>query len=208
MNTVFLERLCRCCLNESESMSSLFDRVSGIESFAFDQHFTYSDLIFLCTNVRCDFDVIDTADHTIELPRNVCESCLQELRAAFIFRHKCESNDQLLRKQTVRLGSQGTTEEIVEFDQSVTTEKIGKTFTIERIEKISPNECVFIEHEKPILVAANESNALQPSNEVEVQIFTSDTENLPFVPEQPVTGKIIKEEMVPFELCVLNYKLN
>lgn len=189
MNTVFLERLCRCCLNESESMSSLFDRVSGIESFTFDQHFTYSDLIFLCTNVRCDFDVIDTTDHIVELPRNVCESCLQELRAAFIFRHKCESNDHLLRKQTVRFGSN----EIVEFDQ-ITNEKIGKTFTIEKIEEISPNECVFIEHEKPILVTVNEPNALQQTNEVEVQIFTSDTENLPFVPDQAITGKIIRKK--------------
>ena len=208
MNTVFLDRLCRCCLNESESMSSLFDRVSGIESFTFDQHFTYSDLIFLCTNVRCDFDVIDTVDHVVELPRNVCESCLQELRAAFIFRHKCESNDHLLRKQTVRLGSHGTTEEIVEFDQSMANEKIGQTFTIEKIEKISPNDCVFIEHEKPISVAVNEPNALQQSNEVEVQIFTSDTENLPFVPEQPVTGTIIRRKSMLIELCVLNYKLN
>lgn len=117
MSTVFLERICRCCLNESEDMTNLFDRVIRIESFAFDEHFNYSDLIYLCTNVRCDLDVIDANEHLVELPRNVCDVCIQELRAVFIFRQKCESSDSLLREQTVGLSSHST-EEIVEFDQT------------------------------------------------------------------------------------------
>ncbi|XP_055303349.1 zinc finger protein 25-like [Sitodiplosis mosellana] len=191
MNTVFLERICRCCLNESESMSSLFDRVGGIESFTFEQHFTYSDLIFMCTNVRCDLDVIDANEHVVELPRNVCELCLQELRAAFIFRQKCESNDHLLREQTVGLSSHST-EEIVEFDQTTDDRKISKTITIEKIDRILPNECVFYDNEKQILVAVNEPNSNR-SNEIELEIVSvnCDTiENLPFVPEQQTTDAI------------------
>lgn len=105
MNTVFIERICRCCLDESEFMTNLFDQVTGIGSFTFEQHFTYSDLIYFCTNVRCDLDVIDANEHTVELPQNVCEYCLQDLRAAFIFRQKCGCSDDLLREQTVGLGN-------------------------------------------------------------------------------------------------------
>lgn len=191
MNTVFLERICRCCLNESECMTSLFDRVGGIEPFTFEQHFTYSDLIFLCTTVRCDLDVIDANEHIVELPRNICDSCLQELRASFIFRQKCESSDNLLREQTVGQSSH-ITEEIVEFDQSADGKKTDKSFQVKKIEKLLPDEqCVFIE--KPILLSVDEQNASQrQTNEFEVQIVSvvaDNTENISFVPGQQVTGK-------------------
>lgn len=173
-------------------MSNLFDRVGGIEPFTFEQHFTYSDLIYLCTNVRCDLDVIDANEHIVELPRNVCEQCLQELRAVFIFRQKCESSDNLLREQTVGLGNH-ITEETVEFDhQTDDGKKINKSFKIERIDEILPNdERVFIDDGKQILIPVNEQNSLQ-SDVVEIQvvsIVSNNTDDLAFVPEQQVTGE-------------------
>lgn len=197
MNTVFLERICRCCLNESECMSSLFDRVGGIEPFTFEQHFTFSDLIYLCTNVRCDIDVIDANEQIVELPRNICEQCLQELRATFIFRQKCESSDNLLREQTVGLGSH-ITEEIVEFDQTADCKNTNKSFKIERIDKVLPNEeGVFIDNVKQILIPVNEQNSLR-SDEVEIQvvsIVSNNTEDLPFGPEQQINGEITNENI-------------
>lgn len=198
MNTVFLERICRCCLNESECMSNLFDRVDRIEPFTFEQHFTYSDLIYLCTNVRCDVDVMDANEHIVELPQNLCDSCLQELHAAFIFRQKCESSDNLLREQTLG-SSTHITEEIIEFDQTTDGKKINK-FTVEKIDNVlSTEECVFIDDEKPILInGTNQPNSLHDGlNEFEVHIVSVSTDNtehvqhLPFVPEQHTTGKII-----------------
>lgn len=118
MNTVFLEKICRCCLNESEYMRNLYDRVIAIGSFSFEQHFTYSDLIYLCTNIRYDIDVISDNEHTVELPRNLCEVCLEELHTAFLFRKKCESSNNLLREQTVGQNSH-ITEEIIAFDQTI-----------------------------------------------------------------------------------------
>lgn len=127
MNTVFLEKICRCCLNECDDMTNLFDRVAGIGVFTFESNFVYSDLIYLCTNVRCDLDVLDTNEHIVELPRNVCESCLQELRSAFLFRQKCESSDQLLREQTVGTSSH-ITEEIVEIEHVIDDRNAGRLY--------------------------------------------------------------------------------
>lgn len=119
MSTVFLEKICRCCLNESEDMTNLFDCVASIDSFTFKQHFTYSDLIYLCTNVRCDLDVVDANEQIVELPRNVCDLCVQELKCSFVFRQKCESSDNLLREQTTGINH----EEIVEFDHTTDAAK-------------------------------------------------------------------------------------
>lgn len=119
MNTVFLEKICRCCLNESDDMTTnLSDRTQGFGPFIFDDNFTYSDLIYLCTNVRCDLDVVDSNDHIIELPRNVCENCLHELRAAFLFRQKCESSEQLLREQTL-IGISNDSKEVIEIEHTI-----------------------------------------------------------------------------------------
>lgn len=130
MNTVFLEKICRCCLNESEDMTYLFDRVTAIEPFTFDANFTYSDLIYMCTYVKCDLDVVDTNGHIVELPRNVCECCLQELRAAFIFRRKCENSEHLLREQTAPLSNNQYTEEVVEFEQNDDDKKCARLLEI------------------------------------------------------------------------------
>lgn len=108
-------------------MTNLFDRVAGIGVFTFESNFVYSDLIYLCTNVRCDLDVLDTNEHIVELPRNVCESCLQELRSAFLFRQKCESSDQLLREQTVGSSSH-ITEEIVEIEHVIDDRNAGRLY--------------------------------------------------------------------------------
>lgn len=138
MNTVFLEKICRCCLNESEDLKNLFDCVTGIELFAFEPHFTYFDLIYLCTNVRCDLEVVDVNQHIVELPRNVCESCLQELRAAFIFRQKCESSEHLLREQTGGI-SNHVTDESVEFKHTVDgeyDERLDETHTLRSNAKV------------------------------------------------------------------------
>lgn len=117
MNTVFLEKICRCCLNESEDMTiNLSDHAMGFGQFTFDDSFTYSHLIYLCTSVRCD---CDTNDHIIELPRHLCENCLHELRAAFLFRQKCETSEQLLREQTlVGIHRNENKEETIEFEHS------------------------------------------------------------------------------------------
>lgn len=121
MNTVFLERICRCCLNESDDVINLFDRVTGIEQFTFEEHFTYFDLIFLCTNVRCDLDIVGSNEHIVELPQNMCETCLQELRTSFLFRQKCESSNNLLREQTTQTGND---DENIEYNQ-ISEAKIG-----------------------------------------------------------------------------------
>lgn len=94
-------------------MINVFDCVASIEQFTFEEHFTYSDLIYMCTNVRCDLDVVDTNEHIVELPRNMCVTCLQELRAAFLFRQKCESSDSLLREQTVEQST------VIEYNQII-----------------------------------------------------------------------------------------
>lgn len=103
MNTVFLEKICRCCLNESDQLTNLFDPVIGIDiHIVLGDCFTYSDALFLCTNVRCDVDILDVNKHVVEFPRNLCDICKQELSAALSFRTKCKSSDSLLREQTSR----------------------------------------------------------------------------------------------------------
>lgn len=129
MNTVFLEKICRCCLSESEDMIGLFDRVTGIEQFIFEQNFTYSDLIYLCTNVRYDLDVIDGSEHVVELPQNVCETCFQELRLTFLFRQKCESSENVLREQTIGIGNH-LKEEVVGFNQTADARDCERLFQI------------------------------------------------------------------------------
>ncbi|XP_031628730.1 zinc finger protein 813-like [Contarinia nasturtii] len=156
MNTVFLEKICRCCLNESEYMTNLYDRVMAIESFTFEQNFTYSDLIHLCTNIRCDFDVVDD-NEIVELPRNLCEPCLQELKTSFIFRKKVESSNNLLQKQTI--GQTVITEEIIELDQTINN---------------SNNDKEKCDDEQRFVVAINEDNSEKndASNEVQLQIVS------------------------------------
>lgn len=134
MNTVFIEKICRCCLNESDSLTNFADKVSGIgDGFVIDPNLTYLDAMYLCTNLRCDIDLYDANDQIIELPKTICDSCLNELRAALNFRAKCETSDNLLREQT--LGHTTSTvwgdslpEETVNFEQSA---DIGKSQLIE-----------------------------------------------------------------------------
>lgn len=151
MNTVFLEKICRCCLNESEDMTHLFDRVTGMDSFTFEANFTYSDLIYLCTNVRCDLDVADTSEQLVELPQNICECCLQELRAAFIFRQKCENSEDLLREQTAQLGNRFT-EEVIEFEQASDDIKGARLLEINAVESVKVN--FFLEIYYEFLIAS------------------------------------------------------
>lgn len=102
MNTVFLEKICRCCLNESENLTDLFDSITGFDpNVIIDGDFTYSDAIYLCTNIRCDIDITDANDQIIELPKLICELCSKELRSALLFRSKCTTSDNLLREQTI-----------------------------------------------------------------------------------------------------------
>lgn len=100
MNTLILEKICRCCLNENDPLTNLLDKfVDGDVNF--DPCLTFSDAILLCTNVRCDEDTIDANDQIIELPKTICERCLSELRIAVNFRAKCEASDNLLRQQII-----------------------------------------------------------------------------------------------------------
>lgn len=102
MNTVFLQKICRCCLNESENLTNLFDSITGFDAnVVIDGDFTYSDAIYLCTNIRCDIDITDANEQIIELPKLICEFCSKELRSALLFRSKCTTSDNLLREQTI-----------------------------------------------------------------------------------------------------------
>lgn len=176
MNTVFLEKICRCCLNESEDMTiNLSDRAMGIGQFTFDDSFTYSDLILLCTSVRCDLDVVDTNDHIIELPRHVCEICLHELRAAFLFRQKCESSEQLLREQTLVGISNDNKDQTIEIEHS--NHEINRNSTnlynVESTKEIdlSHEERIIIKN-KPVLLVINETNVTDDTEDaIEVQTF-------------------------------------
>lgn len=106
---VFLEDICRCCLNGTEDMTDLFDIVDS-DLNVFERNITYSDLIYLCTSIRCDFGVVDSNNHIVELPRFLCRPCVQQLKAAYIFRRKFESIDKLIRNQIAGQISQPSVE--------------------------------------------------------------------------------------------------
>lgn len=112
MNTVFLEKICRCCLNESDNLTNFTDQINIGEDenrFEIDSSLTYLDAMYLCTNLRYDVDLVDANDQIIEFPKAICDDCLLELRAALRFRAKCETSDNLLREQTIDCGNSQVT---------------------------------------------------------------------------------------------------
>lgn len=90
-----LANACRCCMNETEQMENLFDKFIDVGP-KIDPDLTYSDAIYLCTNI--ELDVVANDDITVGFPQYICADCLHELRAALLFRAKCEETDALLRK--------------------------------------------------------------------------------------------------------------
>lgn len=93
MTTALLEQLCRCCLNECEQSTQLSGRVSSFDAnVILDEHFTYADAIYMCTSIRCD-------QSTANSPKIICDTCLQELLTALLFRTKCLASDSLLKDQ-------------------------------------------------------------------------------------------------------------
>lgn len=103
MYTVFLEKICRCCLNEGDHLTDLFEKISENDlNPTKNNNFTYSDAMLLCANVRCDVDVVDVDEQVVELPKKICDVCIEELRVALLFRTKCETSDSILREQIIR----------------------------------------------------------------------------------------------------------
>lgn len=125
MDVVTIDLLCRCCLNENRRSTSLYDKYTDDE-LVLDPEITYSDAIFMCTNVR--FDEIESSNgndnQTVEWPKTICDVCLNELRVAINFRLKCEDSDRLLRQQRHQIAESNQllyenfcVEEIVENEQ-------------------------------------------------------------------------------------------
>lgn len=100
MDVVTIDLLCRCCLNDSKHLTSLYDKYVD-DDLVLDPEISNSDAIFMCTNVRCDESDSNNEheDQTLELPQAICDACLGELRVAVNFRAKCEASDRLLRQQ-------------------------------------------------------------------------------------------------------------
>lgn len=144
MNTVFSQKICRCCLNESENLTNLFDIITGFDSnVVIEEDFTYFDAMYLCTNIRCDIDITDANEHVIELPKVICELCLQELRSALLFRSKCTTSDNLLHEQTI-----ATCEELI-FEHL--PDEITKDGINENAVEIIETKCSIQTHEKVCL---------------------------------------------------------
>lgn len=93
MTSVLIEKLCRCCLNGCEQSTELFDRVLSFDAnVILDDNFTYADAILMCTSIRCD-------ENAANLPKLICDICLQQLITALLFRTKCLASDSLLKDQ-------------------------------------------------------------------------------------------------------------
>lgn len=125
MDVVTIDLLCRCCLNEANHSTSLHAKYVD-DDLVLDPEITYSDAIFMCTNVRCDESDSGHGadDQMVELPKTVCDACLIELRVAINFRAKCEASDRLLRQQRQQITESNQllfenfcVEEIVEHEQ-------------------------------------------------------------------------------------------
>lgn len=138
MNTIFLEKICRCCLNESDNLTNLFDPITDLDTnIILDETFTFSDAMYLCTNIRCDIHMTNINDAIIELPKFICDICLHELRSALIFRTKCVTNDNLLRDQIVV----GCEEIIFEPEETSKIEKNeNQSNSVQSNEKTTPNQ--------------------------------------------------------------------
>lgn len=99
MDVSILANTCRCCMTECESMQHLYDKFTNIE-LKMDPNLTYSDAIYLCTNIEVNTDGGNGDDSVManSMPQYICAECLRELRVAIMFRAKCEETDTILRK--------------------------------------------------------------------------------------------------------------
>lgn len=77
-----VDRICRTCLTETESLISLFD-------VDFQQSGTISSIISACSNIK-----IKRNDG---LPDKICRKCLQSARNAFAFKQQCDIAYRTLR---------------------------------------------------------------------------------------------------------------
>lgn len=96
MNNIPLDTVCRCCLSKTDEMRNIGENFVEPD-FVFEPEITYSDAIYLCTNIRCNSQ--DDNLQTMYFPHSICTDCLQKLRVAIYFRAKCEETDEFLRKQ-------------------------------------------------------------------------------------------------------------
>lgn len=112
MDVSILANTCRCCMADCEQMHNLYDKFVDIGS-KIDPDLTYSDAIYLCTNIDI-YEMNGPDDATVTgLPQYICDDCLRDLRVAVLFRAKCEETDALLRKH-VKTDSENIGTECVE----------------------------------------------------------------------------------------------
>lgn len=88
----FSKAICRCCSINSDQQTSLFTQISSFEGEeTINEEFTYADAIYLSTNIRYDEDD--------QLPKTICDTCLDELILSLNFRIKCAMNERALHKE-------------------------------------------------------------------------------------------------------------
>lgn len=106
-------RICRCCLNESFNMKSIFD--------------TYlSDMLVSCANIS-----ISSNDG---LPSLICFQCVQQVNRSYTFREQCERSDTMLRHWFQPTIAQS---EIVEPIQSTQNEKAAASNQTDEVQFIN-----------------------------------------------------------------------
>ncbi|KAJ8960776.1 hypothetical protein NQ318_020070 [Aromia moschata] len=84
---VFIDKICRCCMGESENMHNLFENKPDIES---SFSVLLSEMLIACASVEVLF--------RDGLPYNLCDSCKDKLLNAYKFRLQCQKSNSALRE--------------------------------------------------------------------------------------------------------------
>lgn len=90
MDVEFLSKVnyCCCCLNDTDEMLSIEEHL--------DDTFKISEAIFICIGIQYDDK---NTEEIIEVTKNICTNCLNDLKQSLNFRFKCESSYQFMKQQ-------------------------------------------------------------------------------------------------------------